>query len=771
MFFGQAQVQLSYNARLRRARIAFLAGECFRYRQPPLKLLQKMQQRFEEDKEDGHIEAYALFTHRLKELWAHVRSLEGQLDPAHTIRMTIGQGGRIYREIRLSPAEGDGLARLSCDFGDRRVPLIPFNAFVFNVILGLERLGCQAKVDRAQLRFLYLLLQSGQKLREVTLQTAPTGLDLPLTVRLDPQQKYATLHLFDHRWLRTPENREAIWKRAVRELNRLNKSHMRLHLLREHSLEKLASLASKMQGTGFNMPYDLLIAYEESYRFDVKRVQEEKTSLHESQEDLGRWRSGSQRKSRYFQVSVSADGMSAQLTAVNSKALGQLRESGGIKQPWLLGELAKLGIVHGTEDFAEALLTAIQKKQELVGLTVAAGTPSLLGETPYLHVLGLEGSRTEAGTQDMRENQNLSLVRRGQLIAEVRFKEGQPAITVKGQRVHVRGKALSQWKAGEGVRLEEEGRFYATQDGILSESEGVLQIEAAYIHDGSINLSSGNLSFDGSVVVRGDIEAGATVRVRGQLLVEGMIAHAKVQVKGQLEVKGGIITGPSGRVEVEGDLRCNFIEHSEVQVRGDLHVKRSLLNSHIVAGGAILLKDSKRGTISGGVLSSSRLIRTAVLGSAQGSSTECRIGGDFDTAVRLRHARARIQSLSALQKKIDEALQTESESKEPVRETIEQHKLRLAKVERILERAHRRCSTYEQRMKWNLDACLFVSRYLDKSSILIAGAQRVPLSSNLSSAIVTGHAFQGRHLLDPDELGAFQAAHPEIDLLALKKAV
>ncbi len=767
MLFGQAQVQLSYNARLRRARISFVASDCFKYRQPPLKLLQKMQQRFEEDKEDGHIEAYAIFTSRLKELWQHVGGLEGELDPSHEIRMTIGQGGRIYNEIRVRPAEGEEIARITCDFGDRRVPLIPFNAFVFNVILGLEALKCGKKVDRAQLRFLYLLVQSGQKLNAVPLQAAPVNSDVPLMIRLDQQQKYATLHLFDHRWLKSSQNREAIWKKAVRELNRLNKQNLQLYLLREHSLEKLASLASKMQGTGFNMPYDLLIAYDKAYRFEVPKIHKEKSPGLEVQEDIVRWRSESQRKSPYFDVAIAADGMGARLSAVNSKAIEKLRANHGITRSWLLEELAKLGIVHGTEAFEAALLDAIQQKRELVGLSVAAGTPSLRGETPYLHYFSGERSPAEGANQDVRQSQNSQLVRRGYLIAEVRFKEGLPAITVKGQKLHLRAPASAEWKAGEGVRLEENSRFYATREGLLSEHAGQLSIEEAYIHEGSVNLSSGNLSFEGSVVIKGDIEAGATVRVNGQLLVEGMIAQAMVYVKGQLAVKGGIITGSNGRVEVEGGLSCNFIEQSEIQVRGDLLVARSVLNSHLVVGGAILLKDS-RSQISGGQVSSTRLIRTAQLGNDQGSQTECRIGADFDSAVRLRHAKARSQKFKDLQKKLEISIEAESAATEPSKNA--QHKLRLEKLKRIVEHTQQRCVYLEQHMKWNHDACLLVSRMLDKNVLLIAAGQRVPLANNLTSALITGHAFQGRHILDPGEFGAFQSAHPEIDLLGLKKA-
>lgn len=728
-----------------------------------------MQQRFEEDKEDGHIEAYALFTQRLKDLWQHIRSLEGQLTPTHPIRMTIGQGGRLYNEIRLRYDSESSTTRLSCDFGDKRLPLIPFNAFVFNVILGLEKLKIRQKLDRAQLRFLYLLMQSGEKLVDVALKSAPPAFEKPLLVRFDPEERYATLHLFDHRWLKSEENRLAIWKRAVRELNELNGQRLRLHLLKEHSLEKLASLASKMQGTGFNMPYDLLIAYDASYRFEFKSERAEPHATSEAHEDLKAWRSGSQRKSRYFELTVAADAMSAHIAAVNLKALHSLRLQGGIDRAWLLHELAKLGIVHGTEAFETPLLKAIEKRQELAGLPVAAGTPPVPGETPFLYYFA--GSEPDGDDKilDVRERQNYRLVKRGQLIAEPRYRAAQPAINVRGQKLHLRAPAAPEWQAGDGVRLSDEGCFYATRDGLFGESEGVLRCEEAYIHEGSVNLSSGNLFFDGTVVVRGDIEAGALVRVRGQLLVEGMITQASVQVKGDLDVRGGIITGPLAQVKVDGNLSCLFIEHSEVEVGGELAVKRSLLNSHVVVGGSLQMLDKKKSLISGGSISCGLVIRTALLGHPQGSSTECRIGADFVSAQRLKRARSRLERLLDLQRQLLSSL-TPQDANEAHASAEAAARLRLEKAQRLIERIERRVAHCERHVRWNRSACLFVSRYLEKNVVLIAAGQRVPISSDLHAALVTGHAFQGRQLLDPNELGAYQAAHPEIDFTGLKKA-
>ena len=56
------------------------------------------------------------------------------------------------------------------------------------------------------------------------------------------------------------------------------------------------------------------------------------------------------------------------------------------------------------------------------------------------------------------------------------------------------------------------------------------------------------------MVIRGDIESGASVDVKGMLLVEGNIGPSRVRVRGNLEVKGGIVSTEQGMVRVLGTL-------------------------------------------------------------------------------------------------------------------------------------------------------------------------------------------------------------------------
>ncbi|PVE20154.1 DUF342 domain-containing protein, partial [Microvirga sp. KLBC 81] len=57
----------------------------------------------------------------------------------------------------------------------------------------------------------------------------------------------------------------------------------------------------------------------------------------------------------------------------------------------------------------------------------------------------------------------------------------------------------------------------------------------------AVDLSTGNINFQGSLQVRGDISATMEVRVTGDVVVNGTMEAALVEAGGNVTVKGGII--------------------------------------------------------------------------------------------------------------------------------------------------------------------------------------------------------------------------------------
>ena len=774
--FEAPKIQVTYNARLRRARVQFAASECMKARKPPASVLAKIDEKFREEKEEGHIEYWEVFAKRFDELWQHIRSLGDKVSPNHQIKFTIGQGGRRYEEMQiLVKQSSQGPAYLlSCHFSEKRMASVSFNGFIFNVILKFKDLKLDFTPDRGQLRFIYLLLQNGQKVVDMPLVAQPqlrSNNERGYIVRLNPRDRYATMHLIDQHCFLDAESREKLWQKATAEIHKANTTHLPLNYLKQHTLEKLESLAHKVQGLGFNLPYDLLIAYDESYRIEVSKLKAEKAPAvaNAEKEEVPRWNvraGGAQgRHGDYFEVKTDPDAMRAQIALVNTEGLDRVRNQ--VDQQWVIFELQKCGIVVGYQAFLEGIIARIQQGRSLVGMKVAEGQPPQPGETPFLYMKKNDGGGEGQAKVNMREMQNPNMFMAGEQVAEVRFKEAIVGYDVFGHEKHSVGSASTAGFApGDGVELRDDARFYATRNGMAMIEGNIIKCSEAYVHKGSVNLSSGNLYFDGAVIIQGDIEAGASVDVQGPLVVEGMIGPSQVRCTGDLDVKGGVVTSTTGWIKVGGNLRCEFLENSELEVKGDLIVQRSILHSHVVSGGNIVVLDTNQGLIAGGSVSCWGSIRTTRCGLSQGRKSECRIGSDFHGEQRVTHLKQRVEKMrdyhDSMERGLKEVMQSAAKNAPGF---SEQKALMMDRVKRsaeLLKKLNEEREAAEATLRWNVQSSLLVSGALDKSVSLTAAGRTVPLRDSLLGVLVVATPFRGSSIVDLKDLPSLKQNQPDV---------
>jgi uncharacterized protein (DUF342 family) len=306
------------------------------------------------------------------------------------------------------------------------------------------------------------------------------------------------------------------------------------------------------------------------------------------------------------------------------------------------------------------------------------------------------------------------------------------------------------------------------RDGLIEMNGGMLSIVQTYVHQGSVNLSSGNLAFDGAVVVQGDIEAGATVEVKGTLLVEGVIGHATVKVGRDLEVTGGMISSQEGLVVVGGSCRAQFVENSRLHVKGALEVQKSILNSVVVCGGPLVVRDPARGVISGGAISCWDAMAVNHMGMAQGTSTICRIGTNYATEIRWQRMDQRwrvvheySEGLSKQLKELANAQGRKAADGEAQRQAVQ---LRLQRAEKVLLQIQKRRDLLEKQMKWNPSATLVVRGILDRSVEIHAAGKKIKSSQNLQAVLVTASPYRGSSINDLSIWDEFHKTWPDARL-------
>lgn len=276
--------------------------------------------------------------------------------------------------------------------------------------------------------------------------------------------------------------------------------------------------------------------------------------------------------------------------------------------------------------------------------TIAAGVAPRRGE-PARFVTLLEPRKPaqaddEATKVDLRDLGSLLLVSPGTpLMRRIPAVPGNDGVDVFGKPIAadpVEDPPFAEGLTGAAAAADDADLLVAVIAG--SPVVGVHGISVSpVVQVESVDLHSGNVAFDGTLRVSGDIRTGMSVSVSGDVVVEGTIEAANVEAGGNVVVKGGIIgKAESGHkeggisrasVRCKGAVKARFIENAVVEAGTEVTVDSGIRQSDVAAGERIVVGGpGVQGSISGGRSRAMLAVRAAVLGSLAGTATSVQVG-------------------------------------------------------------------------------------------------------------------------------------------------
>jgi uncharacterized protein (DUF342 family) len=233
------------------------------------------------------------------------------------------------------------------------------------------------------------------------------------------------------------------------------------------------------------------------------------------------------------------------------------------------------------------------------------------------------------GTVDFKDLGLIQEIKKGQLLCEkIPASPGKPGTDVRGVALAaVDGKDIALPEGKNTVVSEDKLKLFSALDGQVTFAGGKINILNTFTVEGNVSVETGNIDFNGNVVVRGDVAHGYTIKAAGDVTVEGVVESAKLTVSGDLVIKGGFLGSDGGELEVAGSAFCRFIEGGQAIVKGNLDTTY-IMNARVICGGTVNL--SGKGLVRGGYLSARTCITANFLGSPQASSgnTVIEIGKD-----------------------------------------------------------------------------------------------------------------------------------------------
>jgi hypothetical protein len=161
----------------------------------------------------------------------------------------------------------------------------------------------------------------------------------------------------------------------------------------------------------------------------------------------------------------------------------------------------------------------------------------------------------------------------------------------------------------------------ATKVGQPSYFENSVRVDPTLEVD-SVNHSTGNVIFEGSILVRGAIESGFTVKAGQDLTILDTVEGANLTAGNNLVLLTGVYGKNKSEIVAGGKIEARFLSDCKVRCGGNLEVADLIAHCYVECEGALLLgKHGGKGQGFGGKLAALQGVQAEILGSISESTT------------------------------------------------------------------------------------------------------------------------------------------------------
>ncbi len=301
--------------------------------------------------------------------------------------------------------------------------------------------------------------------------------------------------------------------------------------------------------------------------------------------------------------------------------------------------LQNQGVIHGIK---EDLLKRFEDYPEYnSSVLVAEGTPALDGEDAKI-VYNFSAEikapilKEKDGKVDFKELNLVENVVAGQILAKkIPAGEGTDGTTVTGRSLATSTGRDQEIEIGKNVKLSDDGLTAISEiNGQVFILGKNITVEPIYVVNGDVNLHTGNVLFLGTVIVKGNVEDGFSVKAAGNIEVMGNVGNCLLDAEGDIVVHQGILGKTKGKVRTSKSVYAKFIEHARIDAGQNVVASEGIIHSFVDANEKIVCH-GRRASIVGGRLRAAEEINAKNLGSIAGSETICEVGYDPKSKERM----------------------------------------------------------------------------------------------------------------------------------------
>jgi uncharacterized protein (DUF342 family) len=292
---------------------------------------------------------------------------------------------------------------------------------------------------------------------------------------------------------------------------------------------------------------------------------------------------------------------------------------------------------------------------------------------------------------------------------------GKPGIDVCGNIIRplkVNNRVL---RHGNKIKMSEDGlQMYSEVDGHVSLTDGRVFVSDTYEVHADVDASTGDIDYEGNVVIRGNVITGFSVKAKGDIEVNGVVEGAYIEAGGQIVLKRGMQGMNKGILKANGNIITKFLENAEVIAGGYLSTE-SVLHCKVSAKGDVIV-GGRRGFVTGGEIRSGSMISVKTAGSQMGTFTLLEVGIDPRILEEFRELEKKLalmitdkeklaQALVMFRKKLTMGVQISEEKKEFLKQVTQNNIM----LETQIKEARKRYDELKIEMENNSSGVIKVS--------------------------------------------------------------